>query len=83
MIWIATTQAEIERLEEKVKKLGKEQYDLCSQIVNLKYDVKYAKAEAIKEFAERLMDEVGITPVDDFNYAYVIRSEEIDNLVKK
>ena len=48
-------EAEIERLKENVKKLGKEQYDLCSQIVDLKDDVKYAKTEAIKEFMETVL----------------------------
>ena len=76
-------QAEIERLESKVKKLGKEQYDLCSQIVNLKDDVKYSKSEAIKEFAERLKNAtLPVTLGGKYKYD-VITKEGIDNLVKE
>lgn len=75
--------AEIERLESKVKKLGKEQYDLCSQIVNLKDDVKYSKSEAIKEFAERLKNAtLPVTLGGKYKYD-VITKEGIDNLVKE
>ena len=71
---------EIDRLQSKVEKLGKEQYDLCGQIVNLEDDVKYSKYEAIKEFAERLKKEIR-----DACFAYEADSqcEYIDNLVKE
>ena len=94
---IDTQQAEIERLDAIGTRLSDICTEQDLEIERLKGRVeateiskqkllscfKTAKSEAIKEFAERLMDEVGITPVDDFNYAYVIRSEEIDNLVKE
>ncbi|MBQ2768074.1 MAG: hypothetical protein IJF49_08385 [Clostridia bacterium] len=67
--------AEIERLQSKVEKLGKKQYDLYSQIVNLKDDVKYSKSEAIKEFAERMKDIV--------DEPALIRGRVIDSMMAK
>ena len=46
--------AEIERLEERLKREAKMQYDLCGQIVDLKNMLPIARAEGIKEFAEKL-----------------------------
>lgn len=71
---VESQQAEIERLKKR---------SILNGLKVVNKERKQIKSEAIKEFAKRLMDEVGITPVDDFNYAYVIRSEEIDNLVKE
>ena len=69
----------INRQQAKIERLGKEQYDLCSQIVNLKDDVKYSKTEAIKEFAERLRLAMGKFSVKE----YWEVSRCISNLVKE
>ena len=47
---------------------------------NIKAEVR---AEAIKEFAERLMNKADVVSVDAFNYKYIISSDEIYDLVKE
>ena len=42
-----------------------------------------AKAEAIKEFAERLMDKAELVRVNAFDSKWAISYEQIDNLVKE
>jgi hypothetical protein len=46
--------AEIERLTERLEREAKCQYALCGQIVDLKEQLAIARAEAVREFAERL-----------------------------
>ena len=78
--------AEIERLEERLKREAKCQYDLCGQIVDLKYMLPIARAEAVKEFAERLekpiLSQLGISTLEK-SEAYHFCLDEIDNLVKE
>ena len=70
--------AEIERLKKEVKKC-KEHYKMaCSERNEFLEQLETAKAEAIKEFAERLKNEC----VQDGAFGYV-SAYEIDNLVKE
>ena len=83
--------AEIEKIKYKVKK-WKENYE-CSQVVVGDFreiinkqarELKTAKAEAYKEFAEMLKQKaLAIHKSVDENYLYEIDNKFIDNLVKE
>ena len=75
--------AEIERLQKRLDKEARVQYDLCGQIV----DLKIAKSEAIKEFAERLKAEtIVFVEYDEGGWGErvtAIKTMSIDALVKE
>lgn len=82
-------QAEIERLKEGCKKLVEKQnlYKENMQATR-EYQIEQAKAEAIKEFAERLMEK----SINTYRYDYqndisihekYVTEKDIDNLVKE
>ncbi len=66
--------AEIERLED----LNKCYYTSCQQIAKSNHEIK---AEAVKEFAERLKEKA--TPHYFDNTHFAVKVEEIDNLLKE
>ena len=55
---IQRQKAEIERLTERLEREAKCKYDLCGQIADLKEQLKTARADAVREFAERLLSDV-------------------------
>ena len=95
---VAELQAKNERLTEKVEALGdpiesaqyelfelreenRELHKICNQAIKT---YKETKAEAIKEFAERLKDKTSYAKdVFDYTEKLVVNVEEIDNLVKE
>lgn len=58
---------ENEKLHERLNREARCQYDLCGQIVNLRDDVKYIKADTIRKMQERLEDRVDHT-IDVFDF---------------
>ena len=84
--------AEIERLENEVIAKENEYNDMLDQRNSVEYNLELLKqeksvvrAEAIKEFAERLKDELSNLPrihLDNYDY-YVLGFDFIDNLVKE
>ena len=92
---LTSSRAEIERLEERLKREAKCQYDLCGQIVDLKYMLPIARAEAVKEFAARLKDapiKMGLpllglqtkSEVEEYFDGIMLQvRDSIDNLVKE
>ena len=55
---------ENERLNERLGREARCQYDLCGQIVNLRDDVKYIKADTVRKMQKRLCeDRVSNDPV--------------------
>lgn len=51
---IKRQKAEIERLTERLEREAKCQYALCGKIVDLQEQLKAARADAVREFAERV-----------------------------
>lgn len=85
-------QTEIERLngcvksEDEIRAIMKSQMTpMVNEIVNEQFDiaVKLARAEAIKDFAERLTDKAELVRVNAFRSKWMISDEDIDNLVKQ
>ncbi len=80
-------QADVERLQKELALKGLEYHLLererAKDISGFVDDLKLVRAEAIKEFAERLTDKASIYRVNGFDYAWQITQEDIDNLVKE
>ena len=83
--FIKRQQAEIERLK---KDIGKDftcfvgdphKVDNCPYLEQ----EETARAEAIKEFWERLTNIADTTQVNAFQYAYVVREEDADAIIKE
>jgi hypothetical protein len=55
---------ENEKLNERLDREARCQYDLCGQIVNLRDDVKYIKADTVRKFLDKFKD----WPSDDQEY---------------
>ena len=70
---IERRKAEIEELQEINKSLKEDRPFL----------IAVARAEAIKEFAERLKDNNFKVPVDAFTSAYVLGDDDIDQIAKE
>ena len=59
-------------------------YELNQEIRNLKKQLKTARVEAVKEFAERLKAEaIAMFDEDNCIDCYTVDIEDIDNLVKE
>ncbi len=69
--------AEIERLQGKVEELS----EVLSDTIKIRY--KEARTEAVKEFAERLKDEVTYYEDTCGNFVPFVDCRDIDNLVKE
>lgn len=88
---LAEQKAEIERLHSEVKEktetivlLKDEAIGWCNDFCNLKAKLNTAKTEAIKEFAERLKEELDISVCGYSSEEVTYQVEDtIDNLVKK
>ena len=68
------------------KKLKAEVEELQRTITELQHknkELKTAKSEAIKEFAERLTDKADLIKVNPFDSKWAISQDNIDNLVKE
>lgn len=81
--------AEIERLKDEVKEKTETITFLKDQAVgwsidfcNLKEKLDTAKAEAVKEFAEKLKEQYEIWDDDEYYFNYVT-TDQIDNLLKE
>ena len=72
---------ENERLNERLGREARCQYDLCGQIVNLRDDVKYIKADTVQKMQERLKYSLCCVPQCHFNYAEV--EFHIDRIAKE
>lgn len=70
-------QAEIERKDKKIEELS----EVLSDTVRIRY--AEAKAEAIKEFAERLKEESNFIGLDGRKRLDLVTTKTIDNLVKE
>ena len=73
--YIAEQKAEIERLQEEI--------ELLHSDYTYKFVKEKAKAEAVKEFAERLKGDNFKVPVDAFTSAYVLGDDDIDQIAKE
>lgn len=71
-------QAEIERLTDRNKRLG----EGVGWLLNNENGIELIRAEAIKEFAQKLKDMSDVWEDDEFYFKYVT-TEGIDNLVKE
>lgn len=69
---ISESSAEIEELQRTITELQHKNKEL-----------KTAKSEAIKEFAERLTDKADLIKVNPFDSKWAISQDNIDNLVKE
>ena len=83
---IQSLQAENERLREEIKDYIEDNisllYEVDNATINMPYQIKSIKAEAYKEFAERLKEK-GIKVIGCNAFDKVIPSNEIDNLLKE
>ncbi len=79
--------AEIERLNHIRAELSKENEEQDQAIINALHHMKVVRAEAIKEFAERLKRDITINNTEDgcliYSIDYGCLIEDIDNLVKE
>ena len=76
-------QAEIERLKNEKMAKEAEYNDMLEQRNSVEGYLETAKAEAVKEFAERLKNKKARYNADYFYVIDYIPSKEIDNLVKE
>jgi predicted nuclease with TOPRIM domain len=72
---------ENEKLNERLDREARCQYDLCGQIVNLCDDVKYIKEETVHKMQERLKYSLCCIPQCHFTYAEV--QFHIDRIAKE
>lgn len=74
---------ENEKLNERINREARCQYDLCGQIVTLRDDVKYIKADTVQKIQERLRAET-ITIQDHIgNLGSVILVSAVDQIAKE
>lgn len=75
---------ENERLNERLDREACCQYDLCGQIVNLRDDVKYIKAETVQKIQKRLTsDEFYIIADDNDGVQYVDFCVWVEDIAKE
>jgi predicted nuclease with TOPRIM domain len=55
------------KLNERLDREARCQYDLCGQIVNLYDDVKYVKAETVRKIQQRLTSDEFYIVADDYD----------------
>lgn len=67
---------ENEKLNERINREARCQYDLCGQIVTLRDDVKYIKADAVQKMQERFSGEM-------YNYGDSIDTDTAEELINQ
>ena len=67
---------ENEKLNERINREARCQYDLCGQIVTLRDDVKYIKADTVQKMQERFSGEM-------YNYGDSIDTDTAEELIKQ
>ena len=75
--------AEIERLQSNRDVWQTGYVSIEAKAWELSRQLNTAKAEAIKDFAERLTDKAELVRVNAFRSKWMISDEDIDNLVKQ
>lgn len=74
---------ESEKLHERINREARCQYDLCGQIVTLRDDVKYIKADTVQKMQERLRAETITIQDHTGNLGSVILVSAVDQIAKE